>query len=44
MGIFKRISDIISANFNDMVEGYEDPEDAEAGHPGDGGGDQHREA
>jgi phage shock protein A len=26
MGIFKRISDIISANFNDMVEGYEDPE------------------
>lgn len=26
MSIFKRISDIISANFNDMVEGYEDPE------------------
>jgi len=26
MGLFKRISDIISANFNDMVEGYEDPE------------------
>lgn len=26
MGIFKRISDIISANFNDLVEDYEDPE------------------
>ncbi len=26
MGIFKRISDIVSANFNDMVESYEDPE------------------
>ena len=26
MGIFQRISDIISANFNDMVEEYEDPE------------------
>ena len=26
MGIFKRISDIISANLNDMVEDYEDPE------------------
>lgn len=26
MGIFKRISDIISANFNDLVEEYEDPE------------------
>ena len=26
MGLFKRISDIISANFNEMAEGYEDPE------------------
>jgi phage shock protein A len=26
MGIFQRISDIISANLNDMVENYEDPE------------------
>ena len=26
MGIFQRISDIISANFNDLVEEYEDPE------------------
>jgi phage shock protein A len=26
MSIFRRISDIISANLNDMVEGYEDPE------------------
>jgi phage shock protein A len=26
MNIFKRISDIISANLNDMVEGYENPE------------------
>lgn len=26
MGIFQRISDIISANLNDLAEGYEDPE------------------
>jgi phage shock protein A len=26
MGMFKRIQDIISANLNDMVEGFEDPE------------------
>jgi phage shock protein A len=26
MGIFKRISDIISANLNEMTEGFEDPE------------------
>lgn len=26
MGIFKRISDIISANFNELAEGYENPE------------------
>jgi phage shock protein A len=26
MNIFKRISDIVSANLNDMVEGYENPE------------------
>ena len=26
MGIFKRIGDIISANLNDMTEGFEDPE------------------
>jgi len=26
MGIFTRISDIISANFNDMVDSFEDPE------------------
>jgi phage shock protein A len=26
MGLFKRISDIISANFNEMVEDFEDPE------------------
>ncbi len=26
MGLFKRIGDIISANLNDMVEGFEDPE------------------
>jgi phage shock protein A len=26
MGVFKRISDIISANLNDMTEGFEDPE------------------
>ena len=26
MGLFKRISDIISANLNDLVEGLEDPE------------------
>lgn len=26
MGIFKRISDIISANFSDLVDEYEDPE------------------
>jgi phage shock protein A len=26
MGLFGRISDIISANFNDMVENFEDPE------------------
>jgi phage shock protein A len=26
MGIFKRISDILSANFNDMVENWEEPE------------------
>lgn len=26
MGIFKRVSDIISANLNDMAEQYEDPE------------------
>src|SRR5687767_1735745 len=26
MNVFKRISDIISANLNDMVENYENPE------------------
>ena len=26
MGLFKRISDIISANLNDMADGLEDPE------------------
>lgn len=26
MGLFKRISDIVSANLNDMVERFEDPE------------------
>jgi len=26
MGVFRRISDIVSANLNDLVEGYEDPE------------------
>jgi phage shock protein A len=26
VGVFKRISDIISANLNDMTEGFEDPE------------------
>lgn len=26
MGVFKRISDIISANMNELVEGFEDPE------------------
>ena len=26
MGVFQRISDIVSANLNDLVEGYEDPE------------------
>lgn len=26
MGLFKRVSDIISANFNDMVDRFEDPE------------------
>ena len=26
MGVFKRISDIVSANLNDMTEGFEDPE------------------
>src|SRR5258708_35669080 len=26
MGLFQRISDIISANLNDMTEGFEDPE------------------
>jgi phage shock protein A len=26
MGLFKRISDIISANLNELVEGFEDPE------------------
>jgi len=26
MGIFKRISDILSANLNDLTEGFEDPE------------------
>jgi phage shock protein A len=26
MGFFKRISDIVSANLNDMAEGFEDPE------------------
>src|SRR5580765_3906415 len=26
MGLFKRISDIISANLNEMTEGFEDPE------------------
>lgn len=26
MGLFRRISDIISANLNDMTEGFEDPE------------------
>ncbi|HEY1602191.1 MAG TPA: PspA/IM30 family protein [Pirellulales bacterium] len=26
MGLFKRVSDILSANLNDMVEKYEDPE------------------
>lgn len=26
MGIFKRMQDIISANLNDMVEDFEDPE------------------
>ena len=26
MGVFKRISDIISANLNDLTEGFEDPE------------------
>ena len=26
MGVFKRISDIVSANLNDLTEGFEDPE------------------
>jgi phage shock protein A len=26
MGLFKRVSDIISANLNDMVDRFEDPE------------------
>src|SRR5690606_6023808 len=26
MGIFKRISDILSANFNELVDGFENPE------------------
>jgi phage shock protein A len=26
MGLFQRISDIISANLNDLTEGFEDPE------------------
>src|SRR5262249_3274464 len=26
MGLFQRISDIISANLNEMTEGFEDPE------------------
>jgi phage shock protein A len=26
MGVFKRISDVISANLNDLTEGFEDPE------------------
>ena len=26
MGLFKRVSDIISANLNDLIERFEDPE------------------
>ena len=26
MGLFKRINDIISANLNEMIEGFENPE------------------
>ncbi len=26
MGVFKRISDVMSANLNDMIESWEEPE------------------